>query len=63
MELLQGQHLVCPRGCLADLQELYEGYIAEPSLNANDRDGWRSTYAVVASSAGHWEVARNKWRR
>lgn len=42
------------------LQRMYEGYIAEPKQGAY-RDGWRSTYAVVAYLAGHYDVARQQF--
>lgn len=41
------------------VQQMYEGYIAEPSQIAH-RDGWRSTYATIACLAGHYDVARRQ---
>ena len=38
-------------------QRMYEGYITEPT-QVDSRDGWRSSYAVVAHLAGHDDVAR-----
>jgi hypothetical protein len=39
------------------VEEMYEGYIAAPSQAAS-RDGWRSSYFVVAYLAGKYDVAR-----
>jgi hypothetical protein len=41
------------------VQRMYEGYIAEPTVGSV-RDGWRSTYAVVAYFAGKYGVAREQ---
>ena len=60
MELPQGQHIYGRADIWPHLQELYEGYIAEPSLNSYEHDGWRSTYSVVASVAGKYDVARKQ---
>jgi hypothetical protein len=61
MELPAGRHLYARADIWPRLQQLYEGYIAEPSLSAECRDGWRSTYAVVASLAGHYDVAQRQF--
>lgn len=50
---LYGREDIWPR-----LQELYDGYIAEPSLTEYERDGWRSSYAVAAYLVGKYDVAR-----
>jgi len=55
-----GQHLYDREDIWPNIQELYDGYIAEPSLDNYTRDGWRSAYAVVASLAGKDEVARKQ---
>jgi hypothetical protein len=60
MELPQGQHIYSREDIWPHLQELYEGYIAEPSLDSYSRDGWRSTYAVVATLAGKYDAARKE---
>ncbi len=41
------------------IQEMYEGYIAEPS-EAKSRDGWRGCYAAAAYLAGKYDVARTQ---
>ncbi len=58
LNLPQSRNLYGREGIWPHLQELYEGYIAEPSLTEYERDGWRSTYAVVAYLAGKYDVAR-----
>jgi hypothetical protein len=58
--LPEGQHLYASDDIWPLLQELYEGYIAEPSLGGYERDGWRSTYTVIASLAGKYEVAKDE---
>lgn len=60
MGLPAGQHIYGRDDIWPHLQELYEGYIAEPSLTAYERDGWRSTYAVIASLAGKYDVAQKQ---
>ena len=39
-----------------ELQRMYAGYTIEPS-QAKYRTGWRSSYAIVAYFAGHYDVA------
>ncbi len=61
MGLPPGQHIYEARGYLAALaRNCTVGYIAEPSLDNYTRDGWRSTYSVVASLAGKYDVARKQ---
>jgi len=60
MQLRFGQHLYSRSDVWPHLQELYEGYIAQPTISHYDRDGWRSTYSVVASIAGKYDVARTQ---
>lgn len=54
-----GRHIYGRADIWPHLQEMYEGYIAEPAA-ARDRDGWRSSYAVVALFAGKNDVARQQ---
>lgn len=60
MNLPAGQRLFGRADIWPDIQELYAGYIAEPSLTPYARDGWRSTYSVVAYLAGHYDTARTQ---
>lgn len=60
LDLPRGQHLYGRSDIWPRIQELYEGYSAEPSLTADARDGWRSTYTVVAFLAGKYDVARKQ---
>jgi hypothetical protein len=55
--LPKGEFLFAEDNIWPHLQELYQGYVAQPSLPPYDRDGWRSSYAVVASLAGKYDVA------
>jgi hypothetical protein len=61
MALPAGHHLYARADIWPRLQQLYEGYIAEPNISPEDRDGWRSAYAVVASLAGHYDVAATQF--
>jgi len=60
MDLPRGQHIYGREDIWPHLQELYEGYIAEPSVSEYDRIGWRNAYAIVAFIAGKYEVARKQ---
>jgi hypothetical protein len=60
LNLPQGRHIYEHDNIWPHLQELYEGYIAEPSLTPYARDGWRSSYAVVAYLAGKYDAARKQ---
>jgi hypothetical protein len=62
MELPQGQHIYGRQDIWPHLQEMYEGYIAEPSLSADAQDSWRSTYAVVATLAGKYDTAKKQMK-
>jgi hypothetical protein len=62
MGLPAGRHLYARADIWPDLQEMYEGYIAEPSLSEDSRAGWRSTYAVVASLAGKYDAAQKQFQ-
>ena len=59
MELPLGEHIYGREDIWPHLQEMYEGYIAEPK-QAEFRDGWRTTYAAVAFLAGKYNVARTQ---
>ena len=58
-KLPAGRHLYGRVDLWPRLQQMYEGYLAEPS-QAQFRAGWRSTYAAVAYLAGQYEVARRQ---
>lgn len=60
MDLPAGHHIYARADVWPHLQELYEGYIAEPSLSAYDRDGWRSAYSVIAYLAGKYDIAQKQ---
>jgi hypothetical protein len=60
LQLPQGQHIYGREDIWPHFQELYEGYIAEPSVKDYLRDGWRSSYTVVAYLAGKYDVARKQ---
>lgn len=59
LELPRGQHIYGREDIWPHLQRMYEGYIAEPA-QAAARDGWRSSYAVVAYWAEKYDVARTQ---
>ncbi len=59
MELPSGRHLYDRADIWPEFQKLYQGYIAEPA-QANFRDGWRTSYAVVAYFAGKYDAAREQ---
>jgi hypothetical protein len=52
-----GHHIFGRSDIWPDLQRMYEGYIAAPS-QAQYRDGWRTSFAVVAYFAGKYDVSR-----
>ncbi len=56
MNLSNGEHIYGRQDVWPHLSEMYEGYLADPS-QADRKDGWRSTYSVVAFLAGHYDVA------
>jgi hypothetical protein len=60
LNLPQGRHIYGREDVWPHFQELYEGYIAEPSLTPYNRDGWRSAYAVIAYLAGKYDVAQKQ---
>jgi hypothetical protein len=59
MELEPGTHIYGREDIWPELERMYEGYIGEPS-QLSTRDGWRTTYAVVAHLAGKNDVARKQ---
>ena len=60
LNLPSGRHIYAREDVWPHFQELYEGYIAEPALTPDVRDGWRSTYAVIAYLAGKYDVAQKQ---
>jgi hypothetical protein len=60
LDLPAGRHIYGRKDIWPHLRELYEGYIAEPSLTPELRDSWRSSYAVIAYLAGKYDVARDQ---
>jgi hypothetical protein len=59
MELPSGQHIYGRADIWPEFQKMYQGYIAEPA-QSSWRDGWRTSYAVVAYFAGKYDVAREQ---
>ncbi|HUA39347.1 MAG TPA: hypothetical protein VMA35_13225 [Candidatus Sulfopaludibacter sp.] len=59
MELPAGQHIYGRGDIWPEFQRMYEGYLAEPAESSR-RNGWRTSYAVVAYFAGKYRVARNQ---
>jgi hypothetical protein len=55
-DLPVGTHLYGREDIWPQLQAMYEGYIAEPT-RADEQDGWRSQYAIVAYLGGKYDVA------
>ncbi|HEU5397349.1 MAG TPA: hypothetical protein VFV81_09290, partial [Verrucomicrobiae bacterium] len=60
MGLPQGQHIYRRPDVWPHLQAMYEGYIAYPKMSDWTRDGWRSTYSVIACLAGKYNVSREQ---
>ena len=56
MGLPAGEHIYGRSDIWPNLQRMYDGYIAAPSQRQY-RDGWRSSFAVVAYLAGKYDVA------
>ena len=54
-----GRHIYGRPDIWPEFQKMYEGYIAEPA-QLPWRDGWRTSYAVVAYFAGRYDVARGQ---
>jgi hypothetical protein len=59
LKLPTGQHIYGREDIWPHLQEMYEGYIAEPT-EAKNQDGWRTTYSIIAVLAGKLDVARTQ---
>ena len=59
LELEPGNHIYGRDDIWPVMQQMYEGYIAEPSQQGKQQ-GWQSTYAVVAYLAGKYDVARTQ---
>jgi hypothetical protein len=57
MDLPAGAHIFGRPDIWPNVQRMYEGYIAAPA-QAENRDGWRTSYAVVAYFAGQFDEAR-----
>jgi hypothetical protein len=57
LKLAPGEHIYEQSDIWPNIEQLYEGYIAEPSARAS-RNGWRSAYSVVAYLAKKYKVAR-----
>jgi hypothetical protein len=59
LELPPGQHIYGRADVWPHLQEMYEGYLAEPS-RVSERDGWRHSYAMIAFLGEKYAVARKQ---
>jgi hypothetical protein len=55
----RGEHIYGRLDIWPHLQEMYEGYIADPS-QPDSRNGWRNSYSIVAYLAGQYAVARQQ---
>jgi hypothetical protein len=56
MSLQRGHHIFGRSDIWPEFQKIYPGYLSAPS-QVKDRNGWRTSYAVVAYYAGHYDVA------
>ena len=59
MDLPAGRHIYGRADIWPELQKMYQGYIAEP-VQSTGRNGWRTSYAVVAYFAGKYDLAREQ---
>ena len=59
LKMAPGEHIYEQGDIWPNLEQLYEGYIAEPSAKAR-LAGWRSAYSVVAYLANKYKVARTQ---
>lgn len=59
MNLPAGRHIFGRADIWAEISKIYEGYIAAPS-QSKYQAGWRSSYAVIASIAGKYDLARQQ---
>jgi hypothetical protein len=60
LEVPSGQNIYGRADIWPQLETMYEGYIAEPTLTEYSRDGWRNAYAMVAYLAGKYAVAQKQ---
>jgi len=60
LKLPPGRHIFGDKDIWPHLKDMYEGYLAFPRQTAWSRDGWHSTYAVIAYLAGKNDVAREQ---
>ena len=63
MDLPLGDHIYGRSDVWPHLQEMYEGYVGDPDLSQEERDGWSSSYATVAYLAGKYDVAREQLQK
>jgi hypothetical protein len=54
-----GSHLYAQYDIWPQMRRMYEGYIRAGARTSEDRR-WRGAYAIVAFSAGHYDVAREQ---
>lgn len=54
-----GRHIFGRSDIWPLLEKIYQGYIAAPSQE-QQRNGWRTSYAVIAYHAGKYDVARTQ---
>ena len=59
MQLEIGEHIYGREDIWPTMQQMYEGYVAEPS-DSQRRPGWRSSYAVAAYFAGKYDLAKGQ---
>jgi hypothetical protein len=59
MDLPPGRYIFGRADIWPEFQKMYQGYIAAPT-QARWRNGWRTSYAVVAYFAGKYNVAREQ---
>jgi hypothetical protein len=59
LDLPPGQHIYGRADVWPHLQQMYEGYLAEPS-RAWESTGWHNAYATVAFLGGKYDVARTQ---
>jgi hypothetical protein len=57
LKLPPGHHIYGREDIWPHMQQMCEGYIAEPS-GAKGRDSWRSAYSIAAFLAGKYDIAR-----
>jgi hypothetical protein len=57
MQLAKGEHIYGREDIWPTMQQVYEGYVSEPSA-VEGRSGWRSSYAIAAYVAGKYDLAK-----